>query len=150
METISANYAFTRLEDMIGQLEESWPKTFQTILEKYNHGNEPFFVYSFTKWDFKGLVPEYKLYHQPRKTMPDPFWGTILRKIDPANGKSEIIWSLPHEEGQRSYGKGKIFEDEFVQSCIEKKKKGILDLWVEEYNQKKFDYDTSKDEFKKI
>lgn len=68
--------------------------------------------------------------------MPDPFYGTTCRRIHTRYGVCEIIWALPHKEGLDNYAPGKMFHNEFVWECIQKKKTGALERMMEEYNKK--------------
>lgn len=130
---------FNRVDDMMSQLEKSWPETFKSIMKKNLFPDQDsFFIYTFEKWDYSGPDPVYNIFHQPRKTMPDPFWGTCLRKVY-KDGRSEIVWALPHCEGQKNYEPGKMFHDPIVYEYIQKKKSGSLDKMVEDYNSQKFD-----------
>lgn len=130
---------FHRVDDMMSQLERSWPETFRSIMARNLYPElDSFFIYTFEKWDYSADNPTYNIFHQPRKTMPDPFWGTSLRKVY-KDGRCEVIWALPHCEGQNNYKPGKMFHDPLVWSFIEKKISGELDKMVEDYNSKEFD-----------
>jgi hypothetical protein len=120
------NKLLEKREDLIHNLEESWPKVFETILREYRHEGQPFYIYTFCKTRYHDTPPSYNIYHQPRKTIPDAFPGTILRKIYPKRGLAEIIWTLPQEEFFSLYKKGKAFHDPVVLDFIQKYQKGEL------------------------
>lgn len=126
----------TRLEDLWGQLESSWPKTMETILSKYPHDSKDFYIYTFFKWDMHTDPPRYNVYHQPRQTIPDAFPGTVLRQVSPSAGWSKIIWALPHQEGFELYKKGKMFEDPVVNESVRRYLNGELDRLTEEKFEK--------------
>lgn len=116
-----------RLEEMLDELERSWPKNFEKIMREFPHGNEKFYIYTFCKFNCHVIPWEYKVYHQPRFTKPDIFPGTILREVDPIKGTSEIIWTLPHREAFRLSQPGKIFSDPVVKDSIDKFMTGQLE-----------------------
>lgn len=130
--TVQIQNIWTKLEDMFDQIEKSWPKTMENILEKFDHGGEDFYVYTFFKWNTHIMPHQYNIYHQPRKTRPDAFPGTVLREISPSRGYAKIIWVLPHLEGFKLYESGKLFADEIVKKSIDMYKSGELNRWVEE------------------
>lgn len=117
----------TRLEDLWAQIESSWPKTMEKILEKYPHHGSDFYIYTFFKWNHHVNPPEYRVYHQPRLSYPDAFPGTILRRVSPSGGWAKIIWALPHREGFELYNQGKMFGDPVVAESIRKYLAGELD-----------------------
>ena len=117
----------TRLEDMWSQLESSWPRSMEKILSEYDHGGEDFYIYTFFKWDHESNPPKYNVFHQPRKSYPDAFPGTILRRVSPSGGWAKIIWALPHQEGFRLYQEGKIFGDSVVDQSIRRYMAGELE-----------------------
>ena len=123
----------TRLEEMFSQLESSWPRTMEEILKKYDHRGEDFFIYTFFKWDHHVEPPKYNVYHQPRKTYPDPFPGTVCRRVSPSCGWSKIIWCLPHQEGFELYKQGKMFGDPVVDESIRKYLAGDFDREQKEW-----------------
>lgn len=137
--TISSTVAYERLDEMFSQLEKSWPTTLNSIIEKCKTNRfkdcRTFFVYTFTKWNYDGAQPEYRVIHHVVKAMPDPFYGTVCQRIYPNEGKSEIVWSLPHKEGLKNYEPGKMFYNEVIWNSMQRKKEGILDKMQEEYNQ---------------
>ena len=120
-----------RLDEMWSQLEASWPKTMEKILSEFAHGGENFYIYTFFKWNLQLIPATYNVYHQPRKTRPDAFPGTILREVSPKNGWAKIIWALPHQEGFKLYEQGKMFADPVVQKSVQRYLKGDLDKWTE-------------------
>jgi len=109
-----------RLDSLVTELERSWPKNFERILREYPHKNEPFYIFTFCKFDCRVIPWEFKVYHQPRQTKPDPVSGTTLMLVDPKNGTAEIVWTLPHREGFNLYQPGKVFEDKVVNDSIKK------------------------------
>lgn len=126
----------TKLEEMWSQLESSWPKTMEKILSKYDHRGEDFYIYTFFKWDHHVDPPVYNVYHQPRKSYPDAFPGTVLRKVSPSKGWAKIIWCLPHQEGFKLYESGKMFADPVVNESIRRYLAGELDSEpVEEFKK---------------
>lgn len=124
-----------RADEMMSQLKQSWPQTMEKILASEWGKRDSFFVYTTTKWDYSGDKPKYLVYHQPRLTMPDPFYGTTLRRINNRYGAVEVIWALPHQGGLENYAPGKMFYNEFVWESIHKKQMGVLDRMVDEYNK---------------
>jgi hypothetical protein len=122
----------TKLEEMYAQLESSWPRTMEKILKDYDHAGEDFYIYTFFKWDNHVEPPHYNVYHQPRKSWPDAFPGTILRRISPTGGWIKIIWALPHQEGFNLYHAGKVFEDPVVSESIRKYLAGEFEKEPEE------------------
>lgn len=125
--TVKTNQWLGRLEEMWDQLERSWPKTMEKILDKFSHGNRDFYIYTFFKWNTHIIPPTYNVYHQPRISKPDAFPGTILRQVSPSEGWAKIIWCLPHQEGFDLYNRGKIFSDQIVNESIRKYLSGDLD-----------------------
>lgn len=117
----------SRLEEMYAQLEESWPKTMEDILKRFDHRGEDFYIYTFFKWNFEKDPPEYNVFHQPRHSYPDAFPGTLLRRVSPSRGWSKIIWALPHQEGFELYKQGKLFEDKVTSESIRKYLAGELE-----------------------
>jgi hypothetical protein len=127
---ITENSWMGRLEEMCAQLEESWPKTMEDILQKFKHDGEDFYIYTFFKWDLRLIPARYNVYHQPRHSRPDAFPGTILREVSPKKGYAKIIWALPHQEGLKLYGDGKIFADPVVQKSVKRFLDKSLDRWT--------------------
>lgn len=132
MAAISTNHWMGRLDEMWSQLEKSWPKTMEEILSKFPHNSKDFYIYTFFKWDLSIIPSMYKVYHQPRWSIPDAFPGTVLRKISPSKGYAEIVWALPHEEGFKMYKSGRLFEDPVVNESIKKYLTGALDKMTED------------------
>ena len=130
MTEIKENSWMGRLEEMWQQLEESWPKTMEDILSKYSHGGDDFYIYTFFKWDLRLIPARYNVYHQPRRSRPDAFPGTILRLVSPKKGYSKIIWALPHQEGFKLYEQGKMFADPVVNVSVRRYLSGDLDNWT--------------------
>lgn len=126
----------TKLESMWEQIESSWPRTMEKILKDYDHGGRNFYIYTFFKWNNHVNPPVYNIYHQPRKSYPDAFPGTILRLISPSGGWARLIWALPHQEGFDLYQKGKLFADQTVNDSIRKYLAGELDKEPEEKFEK--------------
>lgn len=116
-----------RLEEMMDELERSWPTNFNKILKEFPHGGEPFYILTFCKFNQRIIPWEYKVYHQPRFSKPDALPGTILREVDPKKGTCEIIWTLPHREGFRLSQPGKMFYDPIVKDSIDEYMTGELD-----------------------
>jgi hypothetical protein len=116
-----------KLESMWEQLESSWPRTMEKILKEFTHDGNEFYIYTFFKWNNHVNPPIYNIYHQPRKSYPDAFPGTILRRVDPRAGWAKIIWALPHQEGFDLYNSGKIFAEPLVNESIRKYLSGELD-----------------------
>ncbi len=132
---ISRDRVFSRLEDMADQLKKSWPETFEKMMRDVPESKRKFFVYTTTKWDYRGESPKYNVYHQVRDSMPDAFWGTTLRKIDRDSGTVELIWTLPHKDTIDNFNsKDKAFADPEIKRFIDMKKSGELDRLMEEYN----------------
>ena len=127
MAKIELSSVMTRLEEMWGQIEASWPKTMNRIIKEFNHGSKDFYIFTFFKWNTRLIPHTYTIYHQPRFTRPDPTPGTVLRKISPVKGTAEIIWVLPHREGFELYKNGRLFEDNIVNESIRKYISGELD-----------------------
>jgi len=125
----------SKLTEMISQLEKSWPKNMEKILKEYPHKNEDFYVYTFFKWNTHIIPFNYNVYHQPRRSMPDAFPGTILRRVSPTQGWSKIIWCLPHAEGFRLYENGKVFSNEIVNESIQKYLRGEFEQKEEQYEK---------------
>ena len=128
---IKENSWMGRLEEMWTQLEESWPKTMENSLSKYNHGGEDFYIYTFFKWDLRLIPPKYNVYHQPRQSRPDAFPGTVLRLVSPKKGYAKIIWALPHQEAFQLYKEGKMFEDPVVNKSCQRYLNKQLDKWTD-------------------
>ncbi len=108
----------SKVEDILDQLEKSWPKTFETILEKYPL--DEFYIYTFVKKNMKTVPGTVTVYHQPRQTKPDPLAETILRKVNKKAGTVETIWALPHQEAVNLFKDGKLFADKEVFHYIQK------------------------------
>lgn len=132
MGLVKTNNWMGRLEEMWTQLEESWPKTMDKILNEFPHGSKDFYIYTFFKWDLSIIPATYKVYHQPRWSIPDAFPGTVLRKVSPTRGCAEIIWALPHQEGFKLYKEGKLFGDPVVDESIRRYLNGTLDKMTED------------------
>jgi len=118
----------TRLEDIQNQLDESWPKTLEKTLKEFSHGDEDFYIFTFTKWDYHESPPKFNISHCPIKFFPSSWAlpGTTMRKISPKGGWVKIIWTLPEEHAFEMYESGKIFADPIVHESIRKYKAGIL------------------------
>lgn len=118
----------TRLEEIQDQLEQSWPKTLERTLKEFNHGNEDFYIFTFTKWDYHQIPPKFNINHCPIKIFPSTWAlpGTTMRKISPKGGWVKIIWTLPEESAFELYESGKIFGDPIVHESIQKYKEGTL------------------------
>lgn len=118
----------TRLEDLQTQLDESWPKTLEKTLKEFNHGDEDFYIFTFTKWDYHTVPPEFFINHCPIKFFPSSWAlpGTTMRKISPKGGWVKIIWTLPEEHAFDLFESGKIFADPIVHESIRKYKAGEL------------------------
>jgi hypothetical protein len=116
----------TRLEDLQTQLEESWPKILEATLKEFPHGEEDFYIYTFTKWDYHCKPPKFNINHCPRKELMKSWFlpGTTMRKISPKRGMVEILWTLPEEHAFDLYESGKIFADPIVHESIAKYKAG--------------------------
>lgn len=104
-------------EKLFAKLEASWPKTFNDILRKAK--DKKFYVFTVLKKNFHVSPPEINIYHQIRKTRPDPVMGTVLRLIDKEKGTSELIWALPDVEAVNLFKEGKAYANEKVYSDIE-------------------------------
>jgi len=134
-------------DKLAAELERSWPKRMEEMIKRFDHGGEDFYVYTFCKWkhphhdrkyvmDNNGDLSEitfdqkkertFEVYHQPRKTRPDPLPGTTCRVVSPKRGAAQILWTLPHQEGFELYQQGKIFADPFIADCIRKYLSGEL------------------------
>lgn len=133
---INTNTVLTRAEEMMSQLEKSWPQVFDQIIKSNPcKGAEVFFIHTILKWNFEGELPKLNIYHQPRVSMPDPAWGHTVRKINKTTGVCEILWSLPIKEGQNNFEKNKIFQDPQVAQWIDAMKSGALKRMQKKYNQ---------------
>lgn len=135
MSEIQIQNVMTRLEEMFTQLEKSWPKTMEKILEEFRHESKNFYIYTFFKWNTHIIPASYIVYHQPRFTRPDAFPGTVLREVSPKEGWSKIVWCLPHLEGFKMYKAGKLFGDPVVDESIRKYLAGEFDNPEEEYKK---------------
>lgn len=113
---LEINQVKSREEEIMSQLEESWPKTLNYILEMYPE--DEFYIFTFVKKDTHTVPMKFNVYHQPRTTKPEKISGTILQKINRKNGTSELIWALPHEESFSLFQKGKVYENEVVYKNI--------------------------------
>ena len=129
----------TRLEDLQTQLDESWPKTLEKTLNEFPHGDEDFYIFTFTKWQYHtydlmtgekiALVPpRFDINHCPIKWYPTTWAlpGTTLRKISPRGGWVKIMWTLPEEHAFDLFESGKIFADPIVCESIRKFRNGEL------------------------
>ena len=112
----------TRLEDIQTQLDESWPKTLEKTLQEFDHGNEDFYIYTFTKWDYHQNPPRFDINHCPIKFLPQSWFlpGSTMRKVSPKGGWVKIIWTLPEEHSFDLYTHGKIFAEPIVCESIRK------------------------------
>jgi hypothetical protein len=127
----------TRLEDIQVQLEESWPKTLEKTLAEFPHGDEDFYIFTFTKWDYSESPPKFNISHCPVKFFPSSWAlpGTTMRKISPRGGWVKIIWTLPEEHAFDLYESGKVFADEIVHESIRKYRFGSLGKEEEEFQK---------------
>ena len=139
MTEIKTNSWMGRLEEMWEQLEHSWPKTMDSILNQFKHDGEDFYIYTFFKWNLQLIPATYTVYHQPRRSRPDAFPGTVLRLVSPKGGYAKIIWALPHQEGFKLYNEGKMFADPVVNKSVQRYLKGELDQWTEHKIDEFFD-----------
>jgi hypothetical protein len=116
----------TRLEDLQAQLDASWPGTLEKTLNEFPHGNEDFYIYTFTKWDYHVVPPKFNINHCPIKFYPKSWAlpGTTMRKISPIGGWVKILWTLPEEHAFDLFESGKIFADPIVHESIRKYKAG--------------------------
>jgi hypothetical protein len=128
----------TRLEDLQTQLDKSWPETLEKTLNEFPHGDEDFYIFTFTKWNYHTIPPEFTISHCPLKWYPSTWAlpGTTLRKISPKGGWVKIIWTLPEEHAFDLFTSGKIFADEIVLDSIRKYKAGELSSDPDEKFQK--------------
>lgn len=117
-----------RLEDIQSQLDDSWPKMLEKTLQEFDHGDEDFFIFTFTKWDYHNQPPRFNIHHCPIKWYPSSWAlpGTTLRKISPKGGWVKIMWTLPEEHSFHLYESGKIFADPIVHESIRRYKNGTL------------------------
>lgn len=127
----------TRLEDIQSQLDESWPKTLEKTLNEFPHGEEDFYIYTFTKWDYHQTPPRFNINHCPIKFFPRSWAlpGTTMRKISPKGGWVKIIWTLPEEHSFDLFESGKIFADPIVHESIRKYKDGTLGEEEEKFDK---------------
>ncbi len=129
----------TRLEDIQQQLEESWPKILEKTLNEFPHGEEDFYIYTFTKWQYHTFdpisgemipltPPTFNLIHCPIKILCKSWFlpGSTMRKVSPKNSSIEILWTLPEEHAFDLYASGKIFADPIVHDSIRKYKEGAF------------------------
>lgn len=125
----------TRLEEIQSQLDESWPKTLEKTLNEFDHGNEDFYIFTFTKWDYHQNPPKFNISHCPIKFFPSTWAlpGTTMRLISPKCGWVKILWTLPEESAFEMYESGKIFADQIVHESIRKYKNGTLGKEEEEF-----------------
>lgn len=116
----------TRLEDLQSQLDESWPKILEKTLSEFDHGNDDFYIFTFTKWDYHKAPPEFKISHCPIKILCKTWFlpGTTMRLISPSKGYVKILWTLPEEHAFDLYESGKIFADPIVHESIRKYRAG--------------------------
>lgn len=127
MSGIQVGNVLGKAEDIWDQLEKSWPKTMDKIMNEYKHEGQEFYIFTFFKWNTHIIPATYNVYHQPRKSRPDAIPGTVLRKISPKNGTAEILWALPHKEGFELYKEGKMFADPIVHESIRRFLAGELE-----------------------
>lgn len=129
----------TRLEDLQAQLDESWPKTLEKTLKEYKHGDQDFYIFTFTKWEYHTydmlsgekiplVPPKFHINHCPISWYPTTWAlpGTTLRKISPRGGWVKIMWTLPEEHSFDLFESGKAFADPIVLESIHKYKSGLL------------------------
>lgn len=121
MSSIGVTEVFEKVDSLLKQVEENWPKTFESILKKTN--KDKFYIFTVMKKDWTKYPPEFTLFHQIRETKPEPLAGTSLRWVDRKRGTCEVIWALPHQEGMKLFDKGKIFANEKVAEDVKKFKK---------------------------
>ncbi len=120
MSAIPINSILLKQEELMAQLEKSWPKTFNKIIdEARKKGYEKFYIFSFPKKNFHVEPPTFTINHQVRLSKPLPLPSTILRHVDLKQGTSETVWTLPHEESFHLFARGKIYENEEVQRSID-------------------------------
>jgi hypothetical protein len=114
----------TRLEDLQAQLDKSWPGTLEKTLREFPHGDEDFYIYTFTKWDYHQIPPQFNITHCPLKMCPESWFlpGTTMRRISPKEGWVKILWTLPEEHAFDLFKSGKIFGDPVVHESIDKYK----------------------------
>lgn len=124
----------TRLEDLQSQLDDSWPKILERTLKEFPHGNQDFFIFTFTKWNYHVAPPKFDINHCPLKWCPSTWVlpGTTMRHISPTGGWVKILWTLPEEHCFDLYESGKIFSDSIVCDSIRKYKSGKLSKEIEE------------------
>lgn len=128
----------TRLEDLQSQLDDSWPKMLQKTLDEFPHGDDDFWIYTFTKWDYHQNPPKFHINHCPIKICPYSWAlpGTTMRLISPKGGFVKIIWTLPEEHAFHLYESGKFFSDSIVHESIRKYKSGEFARLAEEKYEK--------------
>lgn len=112
----------SRLEDLQSQLETSWPQMLEKTLKEFDHGDEDFYIYTFTKWDYHQIPPKFSINHCPLKICPESWFlpGTTMRLISPKGGWVKILWTLPEEHYFDLFKSGKIFADPIVAESIRK------------------------------
>ena|ERR1044071_7646784 len=127
----------TRLEDLQTQLDASWPRTLEKTLNEFPHGEEDFYIFTFTKWNYHEVPPKFDINHCPIKFFPSSWAlpGTTMRKISPKGGWVKIIWTLPEEHAFELFENGKIFADPIVHESIRKYRAGTLGQEEEKFEK---------------
>lgn len=139
--------------------EDGYVEKIQDIIRSKPFGEGKFYIYSFLKNVPRDEIENFGvsqmdlplemdlkiLYHQPRMTKPVPTPGTTLISVDTREPDvSTIHWTLPHQEAINKYQEGALYENEFVQECIEKFLNSPNDFLQKE------SWDKSEDEMKEI